>query len=698
MEDGPTAPPAAAGADAPASGPPSSELASARACRAARLRRVHPVLLVTAAILYVLTVALFTLVVRRLLGVRVSLLRAVVATLVALAVTRPVLDALVTEPQVGATVTTEALLYVALLGAATFVVAMVLVVAAEVLVPDGSIPGPIDLWRGWRSRLSRSGRYLEILRIAWRHGLSRFLRGRRHLALGSVAERRDLARSLRRALEDGGVTFVKLGQQLSTRQDLLPPEFVEELSLLQDQAAPVRWELAAERIRTEIGHDLGKTFVEIDEQPLASASVAQVHAARLTTGECVVVKVQRPDIEHDVERDLDILVRLASVLDARTEWGRSIGLRDLADGFAAALTEELDFTVERDNMRGVAAALDRADGDGIRVPTPAPGLCTPRVLVMDRLDGVPLTGAEQTLARLGPHRRAELAGTLLETVMDQLLESGIFHVDLHPGNVLVADDGTLGMLDLGSVGRLGAQTRRAMGQFLAGVGTGDSMAAADALLDLVERPEEIDERALEQAIGVLILRYTSAGPTDGTAAFASLFTLINSFRLGVPPEVAAVFRAMATLDGTLRALDPGYDLVSEAKAMSRARLTGLSDPGRLKETVEQELSALLPMMRRLPHRIDRLADAAEHGRLNANVRLLADQRDRRMVTNLVHRTLLTVLAATTGLMSVVLFTVRGGPMVTDEASVYTVLATGLFVVSVVLGLRVLIIVFRREGP
>lgn len=659
---------------------------------------MSPILVVVAPIIYVITVALFALAVRRLLGVHVSLLRAAVATLVALTVTRPVLDALVSEPALSATVTTEQLLYVALLGAMTFVVAMVMIVVAEVLVPDGSLPGPVDLWRSWRSRQSRSGRYLEILRIAWRHGLSRFLRGRRHLALGTAAERRDLARSLRRALEDGGVTFVKLGQQLSTRHDLLPAEFVAELSLLQDQAAPVPWEQAAELVRTETGRDLDEIFVEIDQQPLAAASVAQVHGARLRTGERVVVKVQRPEIEHDVERDLDILVRLASMLDSRTDWGRSIGLLDLAQGFAAALTEELDFTVERDNMRGVAAALDHRGADGIRVPTPVDGLSTSRVLVMERIDGVPLTGAEASLARLGPETRSRLASTLLDTVMDQLLDSGIFHVDLHPGNLLVADDGTLGMLDLGSVGRLGAKTRRAMSQFLAGVGTGDSMAASEALLELVERPEEIDERALEQALGVLILRYASGGPTDGTAAFGSLFTLINSFRLGVPPEVAAVFRAMATLESTLRALDPGYDLVAEAKAMSRSRMNGLSDPGRLKETVAQELSSLLPIVRRLPHRIDRLADAAEHGRLRANVRLFADQRDRRIVTNLVHRTLLTVLAATTGLMSVVLYTVRGGPMVTDEASIYTVLATGLFVVSVVLGLRVLIIIFRREEP
>ncbi len=661
------------------------------------------VIWITAAVSYAVGVVGLVAIVRRLLGVHVSFLRSAVAAAAALVIARPLLDSLIDEPPVsggpaGEPVTTELLLYLALLTVFAFVVAMVLIVIAEVLVPDGSVPGPLDLWRSGRARLSRSGRYVEILRIATRHGLARFLRGRRHLALGTSAERRELARALRRALEDGGVTFVKLGQQLSTRHDLLPEEFTGELAQLQDGAAAIPWEQVREQVRLETGRDPEELFAEVDPTPLASASIAQVHAARLLTGERVVVKVQRPGIGHDVDRDLDIVSRLAATLDGRTDWARALGVRELAAGFAAALREELDFRIERDNMLGVAAGLADADGRHIRVPVPVAELSGGRVLVMERLDGVPLGSAEPVLARLGPEERRRIAHTLLRTVIDQLLQTGIFHVDLHPGNVLVAGDGTLGMLDLGSVGRLGAKTRRAMAQFLAAIGTGDSVAATDALLELVERPEIVDERSLEQALGVLILRFTAGGSVDGAAAFTSLFGLINDYRLGVPPEVAAVFRAMATLEGTLRAIDPGYDLVTEARAMGRKRIAAQLAPTHLKDTMEQELGALLPILRRLPHRVDRIADAVEHGRLSANVRLFADARDRRIVTNLVHRTLLTVLAATAGMMAVVLFTIKGGPMVTGQTSLYTVLGTSLFLVSVVLVLRVLLIVLRREEP
>jgi ubiquinone biosynthesis protein len=662
------------------------------------------VIWLTGVVSFLVGVVVLVAIVRRLLGVHVSFLRSAVAAAVALLIARPLLGALVTEPEVDAAgiapddpAMTELVAYVALLTAFAFVVAMVLLVIAEVLVPDGSVPGPLDLWRSWRARLNRSGRYVEILRIVTRHGLARFLRGGRHLALGTSAERHELARALRRALEDGGVTFVKLGQQLSTRHDLLPEEFTRELAQLQDAAAPIPWEQAREQIRTEIGTELAAVFAEIDDAPLAAASIAQVHAARLRTGEDVVVKVQRPEIDHDVDRDLDILNRLARTLDARTDWGAAIGVQDLAAGFAVALREELDFRVERDNLLGVAAGLaDLGENRRIRVPEPVPALSTSRVLVMNRLDGVALGSAQPLLARLGPDERQRIARTLLQTVMDQLLQTGVFHVDLHPGNVLVAHDGTLSMLDLGSVGRLGAKTRRTMGQFLAAIATGDSVAATDALLELVDRPEAVDERSLEQALGVLILRFGAGSSTDGAAAFTSLFGLINEFRLGVPPEVAAVFRAMATLESTLTVIDPGYDLITEAKEMGRQRMAGMLGPSRLRDTMEQELGALLPILRRLPHRVDRIGDALEHGRLTANVRLFADARDRRIVTDLVHRTLLTVLAATAGMMSVVLFTIRGGPMVTAQASLFTVLGTILFMASVVLVLRVLIVVLRRD--
>ena len=296
----------------------------------------------------VLTVLAFGAVIRRLLGVRVGPVRTVLGALLAFLLSGPLLYAMLPAPLEADTGTK--LVFLTLAVATASLVAMVVLVIAEVLVPEGSLPGPVELWRSSRARLARTRRYLQILRILVRHGLARFLRGQRHSGLDSSAFRRELARSLRRALDEGGVTFVKLGQQLSTRRDLLPPEFVEELSALQDNAAPIPWEAAKTVLATELGNHADHVLSWVDPEPLAAASIAQVHAARLTTGAEVVVKIQRPGVSGVVERDLDILFHLARTLEGRTQWARSLGLRELASGFAKALREELDFTVERDNL------------------------------------------------------------------------------------------------------------------------------------------------------------------------------------------------------------------------------------------------------------------------------------------------------------------------------------------------------------
>ena len=631
--------------------------------------------------------------IRRLLGVRVGFVRMLLAAFLALWVAGKVLTAMVPKP--GAVEGTSAFLYLVVAACAGSLLAMVLLVTAEVLVPEGSLPGPMELWRGWRGRTERAKRYTQILRIAARHGLGRFLRGRWHAGVDSSSARRDLARSLRRALDDAGVTFVKLGQQLSTRRDLLPVEFVDELTKLQDEVAPVAWERIEAALEHDLGRPIGEVFDTIDPEPVASASIAQVHPARLRDGSEVVVKLQRPDIDRVVERDLDILRRLARTLEARTEWGTGLGLHDLAAGFADALREELDFTTERENMRSIDASLQGGARHGVRIPAPKVSLSSRRVLVMERMCGTPLGSAQPLLAALGREARGHSAAALLDSVLDQVLVHGVFHVDLHPGNVLVAADGTLELLDFGSVGRLDSSTRAAIGRLMAALGRGDSAASTDMLLELVDRPDQVDERELERSVGQLIVRYASPGADTGFAAFPALFRLVMSHRLRIPPEVAAVFRAFATLEGTLTLVDPDFDLLTQAKQSGRDRLNQAMRPHQLRQTVEDELISLLPPLRRLPRRVERIADSLEHGRLTTNVRLFADPRDRRWITNLVHQALVTVLAGTTGLMATLLLGTRNGPRITPSIDLYDALGYGLLIVAAVLGLRVLVLVFRH---
>ncbi len=643
-----------------------------------------------------LMITLFGVVIRRLLGVRIGAARTLVAAFLALWITPYTLKGMIPESSLENPDGGEFAVYLGLSVGIATVSAMLVLVVAEILVPTGSVPGPLEIFRSWRGRVARARRYTAILRIAVRHGLGRFLRGSSHSGLSTSTSRQGLARNLRAALDEGGVTFVKLGQLLSTRRDLLPPEFVGELAGLQDQAAPVAWSEVADVLREEFGRPVEEVFRSIDQQPLAAASIGQVHAARLTSGEDVVVKVRRPGVERVVERDLDILGQLATTLESRTRWGHTIGLAALAAGFAQALREELDFTVERDNMRSVAAALSPADGIPVRVPTPVAGLCTPRVLVMDRLPGTPLGAAEPVLDRLGGAARERIATALLDTVVGQMLTVGVFHADPHPGNVLIDDGGAIGLLDLGSVGRLDGTTREAFGRLLLAMDRMNSLAATDALLELVDRPDEIDERALERALGQVLVRYASPGSTVGAAAFTALFRLVTESGLSVPPEIAAVFRSLATLEGTLTSIAPGFNVVERARQIGRERFDDLLRPRAAKQLLEDELASLLPTLRRLPRRVDRIGDALEHGRLKVNVSLLADRRDRALVVDLLHRVLLTVLGATAGIMAVVLLGIEGGPRVTPSLGLFALFGYGLLVCSIVLVLRVLGLIFRRE--
>ncbi|MBG0561464.1 AarF/ABC1/UbiB kinase family protein [Actinoplanes sp. NEAU-A11] len=641
------------------------------------------------------TVLLFAAVIRRLLGVRVGPARTLAAGLLAMIVTGPIMVAFAPPDRTSVTAG-EAFLLILAAASVAALIAMALLVILEVLLPTGSLPGPVEIWRGARRRIARTRRYWSIVRIALRHGLGRFLRGRPAPGPNSAAARRQLARSLRAALDEGGVTFVKVGQLLSTRRDLLPAEFIDELTALQDQATPVPWDDIAAVLAAELGEPVEQVFAEIDREPLAAASVAQVHAARLHDGTDVVVKVRRPGIATVVERDLDILSRLADTLEARTSWGRSFGARGLALGFAEALREELDFTVERDNLQTMAAALASSPDRGVRVPAPYPAFSSERVLVMGRLPGTALGAAAPLLDGFDDARRERLAAGLLDSMLDQVLVHGVFHADLHPGNLLLDGGNSLGMLDLGSVGRLDAVTRNAIGRLLEAVGRGDSVAASDALLHLVDRPDHVDERELQRAIGILIVRYAAPGSTAGVAAVTALLRTFTSYGLGVPAPVAAVFRAFATLEGTLGLLRPGFDLLGQARAAGGRRIAEALAPAHLRDTLEKELVALLPVLRGMPRRLDRIGETVEHGRLRFNVRLFSDDQDRRLLTGMFHQALLTVIGAAAGVMAIMLLGSGDGPQISTGVGLFPLLGYSLLIVSVVLVLRVLVVIFRSD--
>ena len=632
---------------------------------------------------------------RRLLGLPVGALRAVIAGLLGFAAAEILVRTLqpVQSGHVAAFLTV-------VLGV-PLIVAMIFIVAAEALVPSGTVPQPVDVVLGARRALARSRRYSQISRIAVRHGLGPYLRGRGRRE-DEAGGRAALARSLRQALEEGGVTFVKLGQLMSTRRDLLPEEFISELARLQDRAEPAPWERVEEVITQSLGAPVGEVFAELRPEPAAAASIAQVHRARLRCGDGpdaeVAVKVQRPGIRSTVEQDLDILLRLADALEDRARWARAVGTAGVARGFAAAIREELDFRVEARNMAAVAATWpdqQRAVGGSVTVVLPAvhEQLCTEHVLVIEWLDGLNLRAAGPLIDERGLDR-AELTRALLRSMVYQITEGGVFHADPHPGNVLLLTDGRLALLDFGSVGRLDTQQRSALQNLLLAVGRGDPAALRDALLELVTRTDEIDEWQLERALGRFAARHLVGTSAPTAEMFTDLFRLASQFELAIPPEIATVLRALATLEGTLSLLTPGIDIAAEARQYAADRVASQLSPTAVPKSAAEEVAALLPVLRRLPRRFDRVTSALEQGRLSLNVRLLADERDRRVVTGLTHQFLLAFLAAASGVVAAILLGTPGGPQVSPTLSLLQLIGYNLLIVGGILGLRVLYVIVR----
>jgi ubiquinone biosynthesis protein len=351
-----------------------------------------------------------------------------------------------------------------------------------------TLANPITMLRGW---LARARRTVELATIIARFGLARFGRPQAAAPQGSAT-----GRAIRMALERAGGVFIKLGQFLSTRPDLVSPEIAEELRLLQQQAEPVAGRVMVGVFEEEFGVGPAQRFAAFDEQPVAAASLAQVHRAVLADGTPVAVKIQRPQVGQRVRTDLEILRRLAGRLERRTLWARDLRLSQVADAFADNVAGELDFRAEARNLNAVADAIGRHPR--FVVPRPTPGLTRSRVLVMDWVQGTRLTDAT---ASLGSEAREELGRGLLRCFLDQLLVVGTFHADPHPGNLFLAEDGRVALLDCGSIGRLDRRQTRALQEIVLAIDAQDAAQLRDALRQITTATRAVDAVLLERPWG-----------------------------------------------------------------------------------------------------------------------------------------------------------------------------------------------------
>jgi ubiquinone biosynthesis protein len=380
--------------------------------------------------------------------------------------------------------------------------------------------------------------------------------------------RADLSRRLRIAAERLGPTYIKLAQIISSGRGLFPPELVEECERCRDQVPPEPWWTVRQVIEDELGRPLEEVFAAIDHEPLAAASIAQVHAATLRTGERVVVKVQRPTVAQRVLADVEVMAWLAPFLVGRIPVAALANPPALVELFAETITEELDFRLEAQNMLDVAHVFAQLGQRGYVVPRPHPELVTPRVLVMERLDGFAFYDVDGI--RAAGVDTAAVVRTGMIGFMEGCMLHGVFHGDLHGGNLFVMADGRVALLDFGITGRLDEARRRAFLRLLIAVTTSDVRAQLAALRDLGALPPDVDLEAVIRDLDLEgeLIDPTSIDQEELLGLIQDLVKKLLAYGARLPKELMLFIKNLVFIDGAIASLAPDLDLFAEIAHIS----------------------------------------------------------------------------------------------------------------------------------
>lgn len=533
-------------------------------------------------------------------------------------------------------------------------------------------------------RVRHLDRYRQIVALVVRHGGGDLVRsaGLDDVLDGDLVEGDpEAAGRLASDLEEMGPTFIKLGQLLSSRVDLLPPAYIDALSRLQDDLPSFSFEEVEEIVSRELGVRLSKVFPEFDEEPLAAASLAQVHRARLRDGRRVVVKVQRPGIRDRALDDMEVIGELAELLEAHTDAGARYAVGALVEEFRRSLIDELDFRREAGNLETIAASV--ADEERIVVPAPIRDLTTDRVLTMEEIDG-------RNVTDLGPLAQldldgAPLADALFRAYLHQVLVDGTFHADPHPGNVLVTSDGRLGLVDVGMVGHLAPPVQEQLVKLF--------LALADARADEVARVARVmgqelqgfDAEGFQRGVTRVVAR-TAESSLDDLEVGTTVLELTRhaaACGLRLDPELVMLGKTLLNLDQVAATLDPSF---SPRDALRRHTTEVMQE--RMDTTPAALLSSLLEareFVEALPGRLNRAMDAVGSGSFRIRVQAFDEDEFLRGLHKLANVIAAGLILAALILASAVLAAAGG-----DQPTVGTRIALLVFVVSTVIGLAMLV--------
>lgn len=443
-----------------------------------------------------------------------------------------------------------------------------------------------------------------------------------------------LADNLRQAMVELGPTFIKLGQMLSTRPDMLPPPYIEALETLQDKVEALPYEQVLKQLVNEIGHP-EQVFEEFDREPLAAASIGQVHRARLKSGEEVIVKIQRPDIERKVESDLEIIKGLAQMSERRSPEARRIGIADMVEEYSRMLLRELDYAREARNTERVYNNF-RHD-DRVVVPRVYWQHTTPRVLTQEYIAGVKLSDVDEINRRGWDRRKISRLGT--EAFLSQILLHGFFQADPHPGNILVVDENTVAFIDFGQIGTLTERRLIYLGELLLSLNKGDIYKAMGTLRDIGIIGDSADNEDFYEDFVDLVkdISSTTIGNLDMKRIRKESLELAYRYQLKMPAYLTSLMKALITVEGVGKKLDPDFNFTEVAKPLAKKVYSERLKPENIHKFIRGKYYQDIRPLGKMPSNMNALLTTAKDGRFVINMQLEFTPKTHRKLTQLTSR-------------------------------------------------------------